>query len=114
MLPFCGTPVCAKAAHVPDIACASPATNRLYVSTIKTLQCFDLLTDKILWEKTYEGGCDRMSITPDGKIIYLPSFEGDHWLVIDALDGSVVQKLTLNSRAHNTIIRRVDFTKTSG
>ena len=84
--------------------CASPATNRLYVSTIKTLQCFDLLTDQILWEKTYEGGCDRMSITPDGKIIYLPSFEGDHWLVIDALDGSVVQKLTLNSRAHNTII----------
>jgi len=84
--------------------CASAATNRLYVSTIKTLQCFDLLTDKILWEKTYDGGCDRMSITPDGKTIYLPSFEGDHWLVIDAADGSVRTKLTLNSRSHNTII----------
>jgi DNA-binding beta-propeller fold protein YncE len=84
--------------------CASAATNRLYVSTIKTLQCFDLLTDRLLWEKTYDGGCDRMSITPDGKTIYLPSFEGDHWTVIDALDGRVVTTLTLNSKAHNTII----------
>ncbi len=84
--------------------CASAATGRLYVSTIKTLQCFDLLTDAILWEKTYEAGCDRMSITPDGKTLYVPSFEKDHWLVVDALDGSVIKKLILNSKAHNTII----------
>ncbi len=84
--------------------CANAVTGRLYVSTIKTLQCFDLLTDKLLWEKTYEAGCDRMSITPDGQTIYLPSFEGDHWLAINALDGAVLKKLTLNSRAHNTII----------
>ena len=84
--------------------CASAVTGRLYVSTIQSLQCYDLLTDKILWEKTYEGGCDRMSITPDGKTIYLPSFEKDHWLVIDALDGRVLTKLTLNSHAHNTIV----------
>ncbi|HWA27968.1 MAG TPA: hypothetical protein VG734_20115 [Lacunisphaera sp.] len=84
--------------------CASAVTGRLYVSTIKTLQCFDLLTDGILWEKTYEAGCDRMSITPDGQTLYVPSFENDHWLVIDARDGSVIKKLTLNSRAHNTIV----------
>lgn len=84
--------------------CASAVTNRLYVSTIKTLQCFDLLTDKLLWEKTYEAGCDRMSITPDGKILYVPSFENDHWLVVDANDGGVITKIVLNSRAHNTII----------
>jgi DNA-binding beta-propeller fold protein YncE len=45
-----------------------------------------------------------MSITPDGQTIYLPSFEQDHWLVVNALDGRVLKKLTLNSRAHNTII----------
>lgn len=84
--------------------CASAATGRLYVSTIKTLQCFDLLTDALLWEKTYEAGCDRMSITPDGRALYVPSFENDHWLVIDAMDGSVIKKLTLDSRAHNTIV----------
>src|SRR6186713_2664750 len=42
--------------------CASPALGRLYVSTLKTLLCFDLLTDKLLWEKPYKGGCDRMAI----------------------------------------------------
>ena len=84
--------------------CASAATGRLYVSDINTLICFDLKTDKILWEKSYEGGCDRISITPDGKVIYLPSFEKEHWLVLDALDGSILAKITPNSGAHNTIV----------
>lgn len=84
--------------------CASAATGRLYVSTLRTLMCFDLLTDKLLWEKTYEGGCDRMSMTPDGKTIYLPSFEGENWHVIDAADGRVLATITPRSRAHNTIV----------
>ena len=84
--------------------CASAATKRLYVSTLKSLICFDLVTEKILWEKTYEGGCDRMSITPDGKVIYLPSLEKDHWHVVNALTGEVIKKLIPKSGAHNTVI----------
>ena len=83
--------------------CASAATRRLYVSTIKSLMCLDLATDKLLWERTYEGGCDRMSITPDGKFIYLPSLEGPHWHVVDGNDGAVVAKIVPNSGAHNTL-----------
>ncbi len=93
-----GTPINVKG------ICASAATGRLYVSTIKSLTCFDLTTDAILWARDYEGGCDRMSLTPDGKTIYLPSFESDHWLVLNALDGRVVAKIVPNSRAHNTIV----------
>ena len=48
---------------------ANAVTQRLYVSTLQFVTCFDLLTDKIIWEKAYEGGCDRMSITPDGKVL---------------------------------------------
>jgi len=84
--------------------CANAATKRLYVSTTRTLTCIDLLTEKILWEKTYEGGCDRMSITPDGKVIYLPSLEKAHWHVVDAITGDVIKKIVTNSGAHNTII----------
>ena len=84
--------------------CASAATNRLYVSTLKTLTCIDLLTDKVLWERPYDGGCDRMSMTPDGKLIYLPSLEGPHWHVVDALGGDVVAKIVPNSGAHNTVV----------
>src|SRR6266705_2593552 len=63
--------------------CANAKTRRLYVSTTQTLMSFDLVSDKLLWEKPYEGGCDRMAILPDGKEIYLPSLEQGHWHVVD-------------------------------
>jgi hypothetical protein len=84
--------------------CASEKTRRLYVSTTQTLSSFDLISEKLLWEKRYEGGCDRMAISPDGETIYLPSFESDHWHVVDALTGEVVKKIITKSGAHNTII----------
>ena len=84
--------------------CASSATARLYISTLKTLTCVDLVTDAVLWEKPYDGGCDRMSITPDGKAIYLPSLEGPHWHVVDGATGDVVEKIVPNSGAHNTVV----------
>ncbi len=83
--------------------CASAATGRLYISTTRTVTCMDLVTGKIFWEKPYPGGCDRMSISPDGKVIYQPSFEGPHWHVLDALSGGVIAKITPNSGAHNTV-----------
>jgi hypothetical protein len=84
--------------------CASATTGRLYVSTLEYLTCFDLRTDAILWEKRYEGGCDRMSISPDGKFIYLPSLEKAHWHVVDGATGDVLAKLVPDSGAHNTIV----------
>ena len=88
--------------NVKGIA-ASAATGRLYVSTLKFLTCFDLRTDRILWEKAYEGGCDRMALAPDGRVMYLPSLEKDHWHVIDALSGDVLKRLDFKSGAHNTV-----------
>jgi hypothetical protein len=91
-----------KPMNVKGVA-ASAATRRLYVSTLTALTCFDLLTDKILWEKKYVGGCDRMALSPDGKIMYLPSLEKDHWHVIDALSGDIIAKVEPKSGAHNTV-----------
>lgn len=84
--------------------CACARTGRLYVSTIKRLMCLDLLTDRMLWNRTYEGGCDRMSITPDGKWIYLPSLEGAFWNVVDGETGEVARRIEPNSGAHNTVV----------
>lgn len=83
--------------------CASAATKRIHVSTTHTLMSLDLASEKILWEKTYEGGCDRMGIAPDGKTIYLPSLEKDHWHVVEALTGNVSAKIVPKSASHNTI-----------
>ncbi|MBV8879144.1 MAG: hypothetical protein JO332_04180, partial [Planctomycetaceae bacterium] len=84
--------------------CASARTKRLYVSTLTRLGCIDLATEKLLWVKRYEGGCDRMSITPDGKKIYLPTLEKDDWHVVDAATGDVLTKISPKSGAHNTVM----------
>lgn len=84
--------------------CASASTARIYVSTTRQLQCLDLTSDEFLWERAYDVGCDRMSITPDGREIYMPSFEGDVWQVIDAIDGGVLAVIEPKSGAHNTIV----------
>ena len=83
--------------------CASAQTGRLYITTLKQMMCLDLHTEKILWERRYSAGCDRMSITPDGKTIYLPSLEGPLWYVVHAEDGDVLRTVEPNSGAHNTI-----------
>jgi len=88
--------------NVKGIA-AHAGTHRLYVTTLKRLAAFDLLTDRLLWNKEYEGGCDRLAVSPDGKILYVPSFEGAHWHAIDAMTGNVIAKVMTNSGAHNTI-----------
>jgi DNA-binding beta-propeller fold protein YncE len=88
--------------NVKGIA-ASAETGRLYVTTHKRLAAFDLATDRMLWTRAYDGGCDRLAISPDGKVLYVPSFEGPTWHVIDANTGDVMATVVTNSGAHNTI-----------
>ena len=88
--------------NVKGIA-VSIALNSVYISTIESLQRIDLTTDKLLWEKSFEGGCDRMAISPDGKTMYLPSFEKGFWNVVDCATGDIIKKIDVYKRAHNTI-----------
>ena len=82
---------------------ASAATGRLWITTITRLLCIDLATDAILWDVAPSGGCDRLSASPDGKTLYVPSFEGPHWNVIDGLTGETRTSIVVNSGAHNTL-----------
>ena len=60
------------------------------------------MSEKTLWEKALPLGTDRPAITPDGKILYVPSFEKDTWNVVNA-DGDLVTTITTRSGAHNTV-----------
>ena len=88
--------------NVKGIAVSVPL-NSIFVSTLESLQRIDLATDKIVWEKPFEKGCDRMSISPDGRTMYLPSLEKDIWNVVDCETGNVINKIGGFKRAHNTI-----------
>src|SRR5829696_3150433 len=63
-----------KPSNVKGIAVSVPL-NSVYVSTLESLQCINLANDKVVWEKPFERGCDRMAISPDGLTMYLPSLE---------------------------------------
>jgi DNA-binding beta-propeller fold protein YncE len=91
-----------KPANMKGI-CASAATKRLYFSTPQKLYCIDLVSEKTLWEKALPQGCDRMSITPDGKLLYVPSFEKDTWNVVDGATGELIKMIETRSGAHNTV-----------
>jgi DNA-binding beta-propeller fold protein YncE len=99
------TPAGKEPENVKGIA-ASAATGRLYVTTFNRMAAFDIATGRKIWDRTYEAGCDRMAISPDGKILYVPSFEGPHWAVVDALTGDVITKIVTKSGSHNTICSR--------
>ena len=88
--------------NVKGIA-ANAQTGRIYVSTIRRVAAFDLATDKLVWNRTYEGGAERIALSPDGKILYVPSLEGPHWHAVNAMTGDVIAKIVTDSGAHNTI-----------
>src|SRR5437763_7986158 len=83
-IPTWDAPAASKQAENVKGIAASAKTGRVYVSTINRMAAFDAVSGNKLWDKMYEGGCDRMSITPDGKTLYVPSFEGPHWNGVDA------------------------------
>jgi hypothetical protein len=91
-----------KPSNVKGIT-VSVSQNCIYITTLEAMQCIDLATEKLRWEKRYEGGCDRMAVSPDGKVIYLPALEKEHWNVVDAASGNVITKIVTSNGSHNTV-----------
>lgn len=86
--------------------CASGVTGKLYFTTRSKVYCLDLASEETLWETAPPNGTDRMSLTPDGKTLYVPSFEKDTWNVIDAATGELITSIETKSGAHNTVVSR--------
>src|SRR5947209_9620874 len=82
---------------------ASAATGKMYVTNINKMMAMDIVSGKKLWDKAYEGGCDRMAISPDGKTLYVPQLEGPAWHVVNADTGDVIATLEPKSGSHNTV-----------
>jgi DNA-binding beta-propeller fold protein YncE len=91
-----------KPENVKGIA-ASAKTGIVYVTSLGSMIAIDAVTGKQLWNETYAGGCDRMAISPDGKILYVPELEGPAWHVVNAATGDVITTIETNSGSHNTI-----------
>ena len=92
-IPTWDVPVSARPELIVGIG-ASPATGLLYITTPTRVAAFDLLTDKMAWEQTYDGQCCEMiAVSPDGMTLYLNSFYKSHMYAADAKTGKLIQKV---------------------
>jgi DNA-binding beta-propeller fold protein YncE len=73
------------------------------VASLKRTIAVNAVTGQKIWDKAYPGGCDRMAISPDGKILYIPQLEGAAWHVVNAASGDVITRIQTKSGSHNTI-----------
>lgn len=101
-IPTWDVPPGQKPENVKGIA-ASARTGRVYVTSLNRMMALDAVTGRKLWDKSYEGGCDRLAISPDGKFLYVPQLEGPFWHVVNAANGNVIAKIETKSGSHNTI-----------
>lgn len=87
--------------------CAAVSTGRLYVAYgAGRMYALDLLTDKLIWDRSYGSSVDRMDIAVDDRKIYMPPGEksgANHNLVIDGDTGDVVTQVSTTLNPHDTL-----------
>ena len=82
----------------------SPKTGMLYMSVggnggtsgTGSLISYDLIRNRIVWERAFPTGTDSPAITPDGRTIFLPTGERTTdrvWYVVVARTGQVVHEI---------------------
>src|SRR6266536_1443375 len=100
---------------VPDVAdvrgvAASAVTGKLYFAYrdragIGMLYCVNLYDDSVLWNRAVPPGVDRLAISPDGRLLYVPTWEdgtADYINVVDANTGEIVRRVHFSNRSHDT------------
>ena len=100
---------------VPDVddvrGVAGNASNgKLYVtyrdrSGNGMLYCLDLYKDTVLWNRKIVPGVDRLASNPEGRFLYVPTWEGEtanFIQVLDASTGDLIRRVYFSSRSHDT------------
>lgn len=101
-------------AHALRGVAPSPATGRLYLSVggnggssgTGAVVAYDLVHDRVLWERRFATGTDGLAVAPDGRTLFVPEGErsfGDTWYVVDAATGRVRSRIHAGPGPHNTI-----------
>jgi hypothetical protein len=101
------------ASNVNDVkgVAVSAAAGKLYVayrtrSDVGMIYCLDVHRDAMLWNRAIDPDVDRLSIHPNGRLLYVPTGEGgsaDYINVLDAESGDVVRKVYFSKRSHDTL-----------
>jgi hypothetical protein len=88
----------------------SAATGKLYVayrtrSGVGMIYCLSVHDDVVLWNRAIDPDVDRLAIHRNGRLLYVPTWEGgsaDYINVLDADSGDVIRKVYFSNRSHDT------------
>jgi DNA-binding beta-propeller fold protein YncE len=68
---------------------------------------YDLVRNRVVWDRAYDHGIDSFALSRDGSRIYMPDGELSNngvWYVLDASTGSEIGQINGGSGPHNTIV----------
>lgn len=68
---------------------------------------YDLVRNRVVWDRAYDHGIDSFAISRDGRRIYMPDGEISSdgvWEVLDARTGSLIGQINGGTGPHNTIV----------
>jgi DNA-binding beta-propeller fold protein YncE len=98
--------------NVDDVkgVAVSAATGKLYVayrtrSGVGMIYCLNIYDDAVLWNRLIDPDVDRLSIHPNGRLLYVPTWEGgsaDYINILDADSGAFIHKVYFSNRSHDT------------
>ena len=98
--------------NVDDVkgVAVSAATGKLYVayrtrSGVGMIYSLNIHDDAVVWNRVIDPDVDRLSIHPNGGLLYVPTWEGgsaDYINVLDADTGDVIRKVYFSNRSHDT------------
>jgi len=98
--------------NVDDVkgVAVSATTGKLYVayrtrSGVGMIYCFSVYKDVVLWNRVIKPDVDRLSVHPNGRLLYAPTWEGssaDYINVLDADSGDVVREVYFSNQSHDS------------
>ncbi len=102
-------PTVPKVDDVRGVA-GNASTGKLYVTYRDTsgngmIYCLDLYTGVVLWNRKILPGVDRLASSPDGRLLYVPTGEGetaDFIQIVDARTGDLVRRVYFSRRSHDS------------
>lgn len=70
---------------------------------------YNLVTEKLVWTVKVSTGIDSGVVSPDGKLLYIPTGENNTsgiWNILSTENGAIVGTIQGGANAHNTVISR--------
>jgi WD40 repeat protein len=89
---------------------ASAVTGKLYVAYQDVagtgrIYCLNIYNDTILWNRVVAPGVDRLALSPDGQLLFVPTWEdnsADFINIVDANTGRIVRRVYFSNHSHDT------------